>query len=193
MRYLTLDLIWKPAKATLRFFLIETSRGPLILMTSDLRMGAMTALDLYCHRVCIETLFDSLKNILGAMGYHFWSRYLRPASRRPSSMTATASRSSRPAKTRNTLEAIEKFLHVQMIVLGALQLLARNFAHQVHASAHCWLRTPCGNTPSEFVTRTALANIIRTHLSGSAKDLITLLILGKQKTLGNTGCFEDAA
>jgi hypothetical protein len=193
VRYLTLDLIWKPARATLRFFLIETSRGPLILMSSDLSMGPMTALALYCHRVHIETLFDSLKNILGAMGYHFWSRYLRPASRRPSKKTTPAPKSSRPAKTRNTFEAIEKFLHIHMIVLGALQLLARDFAQQVHASAHCWLRTPCGPTPSEFVTRTALANVIRANLFGFAKDTITQFILGKREPVQNTGYFEDAA
>lgn len=191
-RFLMLDLIWKPAKATLRFFLIETSRGRIILMTSDLAMTPMSALALYCHRVTIETLFDSLKNILGAMGYHFWSRYLKPSSRRPSKNKSVA-QSSKPAKTQNTFEAIEKFLHVHMIVIGVLQLLARDFADQIHASARCWLRTPCGAIPSEFVTRTALANTIRANLFSFAQDMITRLIRVKQISPENTGHFEDVA
>jgi hypothetical protein len=193
VRSLTLDLIWKPAKATLRFLLIETSRGRIILMTSDLNLTAARALALYCHRVKIETLFDSLKNILGAMGYHFWSRYLRPASRRPTRKTAAPPSSSRPLKTQNTFEAIDKFLHVQLIVLGALQLLARDCAGQIHASARCWLRTPCGATPSEFVTRAALANTIRANSLGFAKDTITQSILDKQSFPENAGQNQEAA
>lgn len=183
-RYLMLDLIWKPAGGLVRFFLIQTGRGRIILLTSDLTMQPMTALSLYCRRAAIETLFHSLKNILGAMRYHFWSRYLTPSSRRPTK-NQTPAQSSNPQKTRNTLEAIEKFLHVAMIVLGALQLLACRCGQQIHSQAHCWLRTPCGPNPSEFVTRTALANTILANLHGSAKDTITRAIREKQNTRRN--------
>lgn len=192
-RHLTLDLIWKPTKSLIRFFMIETSRGRIILMTSDMGMTPMIALDLYCHRVSIETLFDSLKNILGAMGYHFWSQYLPPSSRRPSKKKTTTKKSSKPAKTRNTLEAIEKFLHVHMIVIGALQLLARERPHQIHASANCWLRTPCGKSPSPFVARVAVADAIRANLCGFGKDLITRIIRGKQNPTENACDFRDVA
>lgn len=183
-RYLTLDLIWKPAEGIVRFFLIQTSRGRIILLTSDLTMQPMTALSLYGRRVNIETLFNSLKNILGAMRYHFWSQYLSPSSRRPAK-NQTPAESSNPKKTRNTLEAIEKFLHVAMIVLGALQLLACRCGKQIHGEARCWLRTPCGPIPSEFVTRAAVANTIRANLAGFGKDTITRAIREKQKTRRN--------
>jgi hypothetical protein len=192
-KHLTLDLIWKPTKSLIRFFLIETSRGRIILMTSDLRMKPMIALELYCHRVTIETLFDSLKNILGSMGYHFWSQYLQPSSRRPSKKKTTNEKSSKPAKTRNTLEAIEKFLHVHMIAIGALQLLARECPDQIHASANCWLRTPCGKTPSQFVVRVVVANAIRSNLCGFGKDMITRIIRAKQNPIKNACVFRDVA
>ena len=83
VRYLVLDLLWKPVKGMLRFILVTTSHGPIILMTSDLTLCPATAIQLYCRRVTIETMFDTLKNTLGAMAYHFWSHYLSPASRRP--------------------------------------------------------------------------------------------------------------
>jgi len=193
VRYLTLDLLWKPVKGPLRFLLIESSRGRIILMTSDLTLEPLRALELYCRRVSIETLFDTLKNLLGGLHYHFWSKYLSPASRRPAKKGTPRPVSSRPEKTKNTLAAIEKFVIVQLLVLGALQLLACRFARQIGERAHCWLRTPCGEIPSEFVTRTALANIIRRNLCALAKDWITQLILPKQNTIENTGYFEEAA
>ncbi len=193
VRYLTLDLIWKPVKTKLRFILIENSRGRIILMTSDLALQPLIALKLYCRRVNIETLFDVIKNLLGGMRYHFWSKYLAPASRRPAKKGMPKPTSSRPDKTQNTIRAIEKFLHVQLLVVGALQLIACHFAMQISAGARCWLRTPCGEIPSVFVTRTALANTIRTNLFSFATDWITQLILKKQNVGKNTAHLQKAA
>jgi hypothetical protein len=192
VRALTLDLLWRPVKSPLRFFLIESSRGRFILMTDDLTLAAADALFLYCRRPTIETLFDTLKNLLGAMGYHFWSRYLRPASRRPLK-AAPAPASSRPDRTANTLAAIEKFLAVQITVVGLLHLLARRFAPEVSLKAACWLRTPCGPTPSAFVTRTALSNAIQENLRTLAPDAMTRLILAKQNGATNTSPQRQAA
>ncbi len=193
VRYLTLDLIWKPVKTKLRFILIETSRGRIILMTSDLTLQPLTALNLYCRRVNIETLFDVIKNLLGGMRYHFWSKYLAPTSRRPAKKGTPKPTSSKPSKTKNTLEAIEKFLHVQLVVVGTLQLIACRFAPQISAGDCCWLRTPCGKIPSVFVTRTALANTIQTNLISFATDWITQLILKKQSMNKNAARLRKAA
>ncbi len=193
VRHLTLDLLWKPTKGMLRFILVETSRGRLILMTSDLNLDPIPAVQLYCRRVTIETMFDTLKNTLGAMAYHFWSQYLSPASRRPKKNKDQHQRSSNPARTRNTLAAIEKFVNVQLLVLGMLQLIAKQFPAQVKAKARCWLRTVTTNTPSEFVTRTALANVIRNNLCGFAKDWITQLIRQKQKSHTNKRVYRKAS
>jgi hypothetical protein len=180
VRFLTLDLVWRPIKCKLRFFLIETSRGRLVLMSSDLNLDPLVALDLYCKRITIETLFDTLKNILGGMGYHFWSKYLSPASRRPRKKQSQNQVSSCPAKTRNTFEAIEKFLNVYLIVLGTIQLLAKRIPDEINAKAFCWLRTVSSPTPSEFVTRTALTNVINNNLRTLGNDAITQIIRRKQ-------------
>jgi hypothetical protein len=193
IRYLTLDLLWKPTKGMLRFILVETSRGRMVLLSSDLELDPIVALELYCRRVRIETMFDTLKNILGGMGYHFWSRYLSTASRRPKKNAQQCRRSSNPAQTRNTLAAIEKFVNVQLLVLGMLQLISKLHPRQVKAKAECWLRTVAASTPSEFVTRTAVANIIKANLYGLAKDWITQLIRQKQKNPKNKGLYKDVA
>lgn len=180
VRYLVLDLIWKPAKGLVRFILIETSRGRLILMSSDLTLGALQALSLYTARVRIESLFASVKNLLGGLAYHFWSKYLAPASRRPTRGTHPAPVSSRPDRTANTLAAIEKFMALHLIVLGTLQLLAATCADAVRHHAHCWLRTPSGALPSDFVSRTALANLLHDNLRVVAENPVTAAIRRKQ-------------
>jgi hypothetical protein len=180
VRYLVLDLIWKPAKGLVRFILIETSRGRLILMSSDLTLGALQALSLYTARVRIESLFASVKNLLGGLAYHFWSKYLAPASRRPTRGTHPAPVSSRPDRTANTLAAIETFMALHLIVLGTLQLLAATCADAVREHARCWLRTPSGSVPSDFVSRTALANLLYADMRGLGKNPVTESIRRKQ-------------
>jgi hypothetical protein len=185
IRYLTLDLLWKPIKGLVRFYLFETSRGRIILMTSDRSLDPLTALHLYEKRVTIETMFDTLKNVMGGVEYHFWSSPLPPTSRRPSRNNSPRPQSTRPELTRNTFHAIEKFVNVQLLALGFLQLLAARFPSQIWATSKCWLRTFTHETPSEFVTRTALMNIIRCNLFGFSKNWITQLIRNKQNLSNN--------
>lgn len=193
VRYLVLDLLWKPTKGMLRFILMETSRGRMILMSSDLKLDPLTALELYCRRVTIETMFDVLKNTLGGLCYHFWSQYLSPSSRRPKKNTKQGQHSSNRERTLNTLAAIEKFVNIQLLVLGMLQLIARAYPQQVRSKAHCWLRTVSASIPSEFVTRIALVNIIKSNLCGFGKDWITQLIRGQQNHTTNKPVQRNAA
>src|SRR5712691_9729249 len=53
---LVLNLLWKPIKAPLRFVFAITSRGPIVLMCSDLESDPLMTLALYGARVRIETL-----------------------------------------------------------------------------------------------------------------------------------------
>ena len=193
IRYLVLDLLWKPVKGMLRFILIESSHGRIILMTSDLNLDPVTAIQLYCRRVTMETMFDTLKNTLGAMAYHFWSHYLSRASRRPKKKKDQEQDSTNPTRTNNTFAAIEKFVNLQLLVLGMLQLIAKQFPTQVKTKSGCWLRTFSSNTPSEFVTRIALVNLFKNHLCGFPKDWITQLIRQKQKERKNKGVDKEAA
>ena len=176
-----------------RLVLVESSRGRMVLISSDLKLDPVAAIELYCRRVTIETLFDTLKNALGGMAYHFWSQYLDPASRRPKKNARQRQGSSNLAQTQNTLAAIEKFVNVQLLVLGVLQLMAKAYPAQVKTKASCWLRTVTSNTPSEFVTRTALIKVITSNLYGLGKDWITQLIRQKQKSPRNKRVYKNVA
>lgn len=193
VRYLALNLLWKPVKGEIRFILVESSRGRIVLMSSDLEMEPLLALELYCRRITIEVLFDTLKNTQGAMGYHFWSQSLSPASRRPLRNDDQPKESNDIQSTRKALDAIEKFVNVHLLALGVLQLMAIKKPGEVKEKACCWLRTFSSKTPSEFVARIALANLLKRNLSGLGQDTITQIIRQKQIAYPNMWHHEDAA
>jgi len=193
VRYLALNLLWKPVKGEIRFVLVESSRGRIVLMTSDLDLDPLLALELYSRRVTIEVLFDVLKNTQGAMGYHFWSQGLSPASRRPRRNDEQTRHTTNIDNTRKALGAIEKFVNIHLLVIGLLQQMALKIPDEVKAKGRCWLRTVTSATPSEFVTRTALANLLKNNLTGLGNDPITPLIREKQKAYPNMWHHEDAA
>ena len=96
-------------------------------------------------------------------------------------------------KTKNTIAAIEKFVALQLIALGILQLLAAHFELEIKSKARCFLRTPCTDVPSIFITKIALANIIRANLANFAKDLITKIIIDKQRRPEYNEGYRNAA
>jgi len=193
IHYLVLNLLWKPVQGEVRFILVQSSRGRIVLMSSDLELDPLLAVELYSRRVTIEVLFDTLKNTQGAMGYHFWSQNLRPASRRPRRNDDQLRDTSNIDNTRKTLGAIEKFVNLHLLVIGVLQLMAMKIPDEVKAHARCWLRTVTSTTPSEFVTRAALANLLKANLSGLAQDPITHIIREKQESYPNMWHHQDAA
>lgn len=198
VRYLALNLVWKPFKGELRFILSESSRGRIVLITSDLDLDPAKAIELYCRRVTIETMFSTLKNTLGGMSYKFWSKYLEPSSRRPKKRRDANGQvkeacSTKPKKTQMTLEAIEKFVNLQLLIVGFLQLIGRDFCSEIKKKSRCYLRTKSKAVPSEFVTRSALINILRSFLYGFGDSWITHLIRKCQKSLYNKAYYDNAA
>ncbi|MBU1486481.1 transposase, partial [bacterium] len=67
VKILCLDLLWKPIKGKIRFVLAITSRGPIVLMSSDLTLPAVQILELYCQRASIESMFLVLKHSIGGL------------------------------------------------------------------------------------------------------------------------------
>ena len=193
IRTLALNLLWKPTGGTLRFILVETSRGRMVLISSDLGLCPISAVELYCRRMTIETLFNTLKNTLGGMSYHFWSQPLARASRRPKRNDKEPRITTNKSLTLNTLRAIEKFVNIQLLVLGLLQVIALKYPTQVRTTATCWLRTVTSKIPSEFVTRTALAKLIRINLRSLGFDWIIHLIRTKQRPALKSGPNKNAA
>ena len=160
--YLALNLLWKPIKGHVRFIFAITSRGPLILMCSDLSMAPLLAIELYCARVRVETMFAMLKGVLGAFAYRFWSKYLPRHSRKPNKNADLKRPQSQHVPTvQQTWLACERFVMLGCVALGLLQLMSLKFQGSIWHAFTCYLRTRSRALPSERTVKEVLAQELR--------------------------------
>jgi hypothetical protein len=175
--YLALNLLWKPIKAPLRFVFAITSRGPIVLMCSDLGLDPLIAITLYCARVRIETLFAVLKSVLGAFAYHFWSKRLPRHSRKPTkNTTLKAPPQEHLESVRRTWQACERFVMLGCVAVGLLQLVALKFPEQVWDGFRMFLRTRSRALPSERTVKAVLGQELARNFRNVA-SLATLPLM----------------
>jgi hypothetical protein len=181
-----LNLLWKPIKAPLRFVFAITSRGPIVLMCSDLESDPLMAIALYCARVRIETLFAMLKSVLGAFAYRFWSKRLPRHSRKPrKNATLKAPPKEHLESVRRTWQACERFVMLGCIAVGLLQLVALKFPEQVWDGFRMFLRTRSRTLPSERTVKAVLGQELVQNFRNVA-SLATMPLMA-------TGVFPQAA
>ena len=127
-------------------------------------------LELYCRRVCIEILFDTLKNVLGAFCFHFWSLHLPRHSRRP-----TTNRNLKPPKPEYLQQvqacwrAMEAFVFCTCVAAGLLQLFSLKYHDGVWRRHLLYLRTRSRELPSKTPSARFLPPCWRGHLTDLAK------------------------
>jgi hypothetical protein len=166
IRLMSIPLLWKPLGDWLLFIFAITSRGPIMLMSSDLTLSPSTAIELYCVRTRIEIMFDVMKNLIGAFRFHFWTKKLPRHSRRP---TANRLLKAPLAQHLPTVEACwlayEIFVLCAAIAHGLLQLLALRFHAEVWQHHSLYLRTRSRALPSEKTVRQVLAPLLVKQLT----------------------------
>ena len=164
-------LLWRPIGQYLQFVWAITSRGPIVLMCSDLTVAPTLILEIYCRRVRIEILFDTLKNVLGAFRFHFWTPYLPRHSRRP-----TANRQLKPPrpehlwKVQACWRAMESFVFCACVAAGVLQLFSLKYHDGLWQRQVLYLRTRSRELPSENTVRQILAPMLAREFNRSRQN-----------------------
>jgi hypothetical protein len=169
----SLDLLWKPTGSLIRFVLAVTSRGPIVLMCSDLNQNPITAIELYCARIRIETMFDMLKNLMGVFRYRFWTKRLARHSRKP----VKNRNLKKPARTdietvKRCHRAYERFVMTGAIALGLLQLISLKFEQSIWSYYAGFLRTKSRDLPSERTVKSVMEVLLSRNLISFAPGAI---------------------
>ncbi len=156
--YCCLDLLWKPIGGLLRFVLVQHGDQRFLLMSSDLTLSPLTIIEIYSLRTKIEVMFDVLKNVLGGLAYHFWTR-VQPKLSRKKGWTPNLSGLSAAARQQilATLTATERFVNLALMAVGILQYLSLTLPSQIWQGYSGWLRTYSSELPSERVVKTVIA------------------------------------
>ncbi len=156
--YCCLDLLWKPIGRLFRFVLVQHGTQRFILMTSDLTLPPLTIITIYGFRTKIEVMFDVLKNLLGGLAYHFWTRK-QPKLSRKKGWAPDFSSLSEAARTQvlATLTATERFVMLALMAVGILHSLSLTASTQIWQGYSGWMRTYSSAFPSERVVKTVIA------------------------------------
>lgn len=166
---LSLNLLWKPTGSFVKFVFAITSIGPIILMCSDLEQDPIKALELYCCRIRIETMFEMLKNLLGSFRFRFWSKSMPRQSRTPkrnSDMILPSDEEREVVKS--CWDACERFVMLGAIALGLLQLVSLKYTLSVWGRFDYFLRTRSRALPSERTVKQIINTLLIKDLCGLA-------------------------
>lgn len=124
------------------------------------------------------------------MNYHFWSKSLKPKPRRPSKNATKTPLSPAIEKKKKT---ISNFIHVGLVLLLFMQATACVFGKKVTEIANCWLRTPPGEIPSEFIVKIAMRKFFWKFLWCSASTPTMEFIRSKMKIYPHEKTHDKAA
>ena len=182
LRYLSVDLLWRPVGHLMRFVLVvHPTRGSIILLSSDLSLSAIEIITLYAWRFKIEVSFKQSVRSLGAYAYHFWSMYMSPIRRGSGNQYLHMKTPRYRASILKKLAAYHAFIQTAIIAQGILLLLAVTNTALVWKSFGSWLRTiRPGVLPSESVVMLALRNSLPEFLTDSSKPSILQKFIRKR-------------
>jgi len=165
IKLFSIPLLWRPIGDCILFVFAVTSRGPIVLMSSDLNISPILVIELYCVRSRIEVMFDVLKNLIGAFMFRFWSKYLPLHSRTPTSnKDLKAPLPEHVSNVASCWQAYEIFVLCAAIATGLLQLIALKFGSEVWNQHVLYLRTKSRYIPSEKTVRQVLVSLILKEL-----------------------------
>jgi hypothetical protein len=154
VKYLCVDLIWKPVKRLVRFVVVETASGRCVLMSSDLTLSAEEIITIYALRFKIETSFDEQKNVIGCFDYHFWTAAL--PKRKKWKKTETPDDEYLQSKISSTQKAVASFVCLSTIAAGILTIIAFSHSNAIWNCYPGWLRTRRTNIPTIAVVKDTL-------------------------------------
>jgi len=155
VKYLCLDLIWKPVKTLVRFVIVETDSGRCVLMSTSLTLNAEEIIEIYALRFKIETSFDEQKNDMGCFEYHFWTS-AQPKFRKWKK-TETPTDKNLQSRIANARKASQTFVCLATIATGILTIIAFSHNRDIWKRYPGWVRTLRSSIPTVSIVKETLA------------------------------------
>ena len=172
--YQCFQFYWDSPDDLVLFVLTQLPTGKqLILLSSDLNLTGQEVIEAYGWRFKIEVSFRTLIQVLGAFGYRFWLKGMATAARWPQNLNLVDYPETLQQQVLRKVEAFERFINLNAIALGLLQVLALEMPRSVWAHFPLWFRTlPKHGYPSEQIVRLSLQHQQEVNLAQSRAGLL---------------------
>jgi len=156
--YQCFEFYWDSPHQLVKFVLTQLPNGRrLILLSTDLCLTGPEIIAAYGLRFKIEVTFRQLVHLLGSFAYRFWLKSLPTLPTWPSNLILSDYPQAVQTQILNKVEAFERFVNLNVIALGLLQILALELPQGIWANLPRWFRTvPSHGYPSERIAQLAL-------------------------------------
>ena len=177
--YQCFEFYWDSAEEMVLFVLTQLPTGKqIILLSSDLNLTGAEVIEVYGWRFKIEVSFRTLIQLLGGFCYRFWLKSMKTVSKWPQNLTLANYDEDFQRQVTRKVEAFERFINLNAIALGLLQVLALEMPSHVWTHFPLWFRTlPKHGYPSEQIVRLSLQNQQEMNLSRSMPALLLAKLL----------------
>lgn len=188
-RYVTVayqgfTLYWDSPDDPVLFVLTQLPEGkPFILLASDVTLRAPEVIEAYGWRFKIEVTFRTLVHLLGGFGYRFWLKAMTATPTWPQNLVLTQLDAAVQHQVKRKIEAFERFLNLNAIALGILQILALEMPQSVWSHSPRWFRTrPKHGYPTEQWVQVALQHQWQHNLAENRQALLLAKLLMLKNT-----------
>lgn len=173
---------WDDPNELVLFVLTQLPCGKqIILLSSDTKLTGAEVIEAYGWRFKIEVTFRTFVHVLGGFAYQFWLKLMDPTSRWPEAFEMSHYHWTERVQIRQKVEAFERFVNLNAITLGVLQVLALEFPQQIWTHFPGWFRTvPNHGYPTEQIVRITLQHQRTSILSESRPALLLTKLLNKK-------------
>jgi hypothetical protein len=177
--YQCFQFFWDDPDELVLFVLTQLPNGKqIILLSSDTTLTGAQVIEAYGWRFKIEVSFRSLVQLLGGFDYRFWLRSMTRASSWPKNLVLSDFNTDFQIQVAIKVETFERFVNLNAIALGLLQVLALELPNVVWTHFPRWFRTlPKHGLPSEQIVRIALQHLQPVILAKRRPSLLLAKLL----------------
>jgi hypothetical protein len=156
--YQCFEFHWDSPETTVRFVLTQLANGrTFILVSTDGALSGPEVIAAYGLRFKIELTFRTLIHLLGGFAYRFWLKAMTTAPSWPKNLNLADYPESVQGQILAKVEAMERFVNLNAIALGILQVLALELPTWIWSNFPRWFRTlPNHGYPSERIVQLVL-------------------------------------
>lgn len=177
--YQSVQYVWDRPDAEVLFVLTQLPNGKqLMLLSSDTSLTGAQVIQAYAKRFKIELCFRTLIHLLGGFAYQFWLKLLPDTPQFPSNLRLSDFNPGEQRQIQQKVEAFERFVNLNAIALGILQILALESPKAIWQDFPRWFRTtPEHGYPSEQIVRLTLQDQLPKILIKSMPSLLLAKLL----------------